>query len=514
MSAKPAKRLIEPDFWTCPHGVRARPEPYLTYGPEVAEINAKAGFAPDPQQELGLDLIFAIRPDGSPASFAFCVICCRQNLKTGLFKQTAIGWIAVTEEPAIVWSAHEMSTTNDAQRELEQMILDAPFLSKLLPNNANHGVYYGNSEQRIEFRTGQQIMFKARTKEGGRGLARRKLILDEAFALTKSMIGSIMPVMTAQEHAQVLYGSSAGKKDSDVLYDVRERGRAGKSPRLSYLEWLAPKEECADRDCKHPKDALDLGIDCALDREHLLRKANPTLSTGRITLERLRDLRQEMPPEEYMRESLGWWEEPDEELVNLFGPRALWEAGHTGPGTPHEDIVPPTSPAAVGVAVSVDLQWAAIASAAVIEIEDPEDPEAEPIERYFVAKSERRAGTAWLAKRLREIQDAHDCVVVLDEKGPAADLIEDFEDEGVAVETLTLNECATACSKFQRKVHDDLLLHPKDSEFDDQVKGAAWRKVGDRNLVGRRSSEDYVELLEAAIFADYAAEKLGPFNIY
>jgi hypothetical protein len=316
VSVKLAKRLVEPDYWTCPHGKRVRPEPFMTYGPEVADFNARADFAPDPQQELALDLIFAIRPDGSPDSFAGCVICCRQNMKTGLFKQTALGWIYVTEEPTVVWSAHEMITTTDAQRDLENLITSKPFMSKHLASGVTNGVFYGSLGQRIEFASGQQILFKARTNTGGRGLARRKLILDEAFALTPAMVGAIMPIMLAQEHAQVLYGSSAGKADSDVLRDVRDRGRNGKSPRLWYLEWLATKEPCADEFCVHPKDAVAQGIDCALDREHLLHKANPALATGRITMERLRDLRQELPPAEFARECLGWWDEDDESCAS------------------------------------------------------------------------------------------------------------------------------------------------------------------------------------------------------
>jgi hypothetical protein len=120
VSRRLAKRvLVEPDYWTCPHGVRVRPEPALTYGPEVADLCDQAGFTPDPQQELGLDLIFAIRPDGSPASFAFCVICARQNLKSGLFLQACIGWLFVLDDvPEIAWSAHELRTALDAQREL------------------------------------------------------------------------------------------------------------------------------------------------------------------------------------------------------------------------------------------------------------------------------------------------------------------------------------------------------------------------------------------------------------
>jgi hypothetical protein len=219
-----AKRLIEPDVWTCPHGrARWRPQKVLTYGPEVADVNADAGFAPDPQQELGLDLIFAVGEDGRPLTFEFCVICCRQNLKTGLFKQTAVGWIVVLEEPDVVWSAHEMSTTRDAQNELADLFR-SPTLERWMLPQKNEGIYTENGEERLELRdpeTGEvhKIWFKARTASGGRGLARGKLILDEAFALQAAMVGSLMPIMLTKPRAQVVYGSSAGKADSEVLRD-------------------------------------------------------------------------------------------------------------------------------------------------------------------------------------------------------------------------------------------------------------------------------------------------------
>ena len=49
-----------------------------------------------------------------------------------------------------------------------------------------------------------------------------------------------------------------------------------------------------------------------------LRRANPTLTTGRITLRTLRNLRQELAPAEYMRECLGWADE-----VGSAGPPAV-----------------------------------------------------------------------------------------------------------------------------------------------------------------------------------------------
>ena len=254
------RQLVQPDYLTRPAGM------VETYGPAVADLCADAGFAPDPQQELALDLIFAIRADGLSAAFSFAVICCRQNLKTGLFKQASIGWLYVTDQRLIVWSAHEMATTRDALRDLEELITGSPALSKLLPATSNNGIYDAHGQERIELTTGQRIKFKARTFSGGRGLTGDKVILDEAFALVPSHMGSLLPTMMARPDPQVLYGSSAGKADSVVLRDVRDRGRAGSTERMGYLEWLAPRKPCATKDCTHPKPGTPgWAPGCALD---------------------------------------------------------------------------------------------------------------------------------------------------------------------------------------------------------------------------------------------------------
>lgn len=343
-----AKReLVEPTFWTCPHGVRVRPEPALTYGPEVADLCAKAGYAPDPQQELGLDLVFAIRPDGSPASFAFCVICARQNLKSGLFQQCVIGWLFITDVPEIAWSAHELRTSLNAQVELYRT-LESPALSKYLIATGNQGLYDANGKERIELNTGQKVWFQTRTRDGGRGLGKPKVIIDEAFKFKARTAGALLPILLAQFQPQLLYGSSEppiDDPDADVLRDVMDRGQGHKSPELSYLHWRGKKEPCADPDCTHPKDALVRGLDCALDREHLIREGNPTLTTGRITIQTLRNLRQELPPTEYMRECMGWPEEAGKSL----GPPAINARAWN-------DLALPAAPAPSRAAVVLDVE--------------------------------------------------------------------------------------------------------------------------------------------------------------
>lgn len=482
MSVSLASRLVEPDFWTCPHGDHVRPEPFLTYGPEVADLCARADFAPDPQQELGLDLIFAIRPDGSPASFAGCVICCRQNLKTGLFKQAAIGWMFVTEEPTMVWSAHEMSTTDAAQRDLENLIASKPFLSKHLAPGITNGVFYGSLGRRIEFASGQTILFKARTDTGGRGLAKRKLILDEAFALTPAMIGAVMPLMMAQENPQILYGSSAGKADSDVLLDVRERGRLGKSPRLFYLEWLAPREDCADKDCAHPKDAVPRGIDCALDREHLLRKANPALTTGRITLETLRDLRQEMPPEEYARECLGWWDEPEAvDAKAEFFSETDWAATAVD--------VEPDGPPMFFLSVAKNQQSAFIAVAAL----NGSVP--------HIGIAGHQAGVGWLTARVKGLHARYpNAKFGAYAAGPVKSWAPAFAEFGVELEFLDVPKTVSAFAHLQKLIDARELTHSPEPIYVESLKGSAWREdpSGSPVLDWRKSQGDPAPFAAAA----------------
>lgn len=501
-----ARRLIEPDYWTCPHGKRTRPTEAMTYGPEVAEVCAAAGFAPDPQQELGLDLIFAVEPDGSPSCFEFCVICSRQNLKTGLFLQAAIGWLYVLDVPEIVWSAHEMSTTRSAQRDLGNLLKGAPSLSRRMSTAKNDGIYDANGEERIELANGQTVWFKARTSTGGRGLARPKLILDEAFALKAAMMGSLIPIMLAQVDPQVLYGSSPGMETSDALFDIRDRGREGSSPRLSYVEWSnGERPPCATPDCSHPKTGLTYGDPCVANRLELIEHANPTLSTGRITIQKLADTRQAITTAaEWFRECEGFWDEPASGPSTVFGV-GKWEGCERDLG----DEVP-AAPAAVGVAVSVDRLFWSLASATLVEaLEDPADVEAEPVDLPYVAPSDRREGIGSLIPELQRLQAKYPEVVFLaDESGPMKNLREKIEDADVAIEWIKLDEYADACASFFDRVDAGSILK-SGAELDDAAGGAAWRTVGDRQVWGRRKSSRDVSMLEAATLAVHGAEKYG-----
>jgi len=476
--------LVEPTYRTGPDYVR-------TYGDEVADLAALADFAPDPEQRLGLDLIFAVDGRDRAAAFEFAVVCSRQNLKTGLFKQAVLGWLFITDQRLIIWSAHEFRTAQEAFRDMEQLIGGCPSLSRLVKR-----VHRASGSEGIELVTGQRLMFKARTKAGGRGLTGDKVVLDEAFALQPEHMGALLPTLSVVPDPQVLYGSSAGLATSEVLRGIRDRGRPGTSPRLAYLEWCAPENSCADDRCTH-----DVGVEgCALDDPALIQMANPLLGRTRsngtgLTLEYVRAERQALPPLEFARERLGWWDEPDGAEA-AFGP-GRWEAC-AGTGRP-EDL----RPQALAVAVSYELTHGAVGAAA--------------FDRDGVAHVkplQHGRGTGWLVDAARREQDRHGVDVVVDGRGPAALLIPDLRDAGIRLKVTDTNEVLDACAGIFDLVQERMLRHESYPELESAVSAAVKRTVGDRWAWGRKVSTADISALEAVTLATWWADRARVPAIY
>lgn len=480
-SPAPARRLVEPSWLTHPEFVE-------TFGPEVADVCDLAGFPPDPQQELLLDLAFAIDRDAVSAAFELCVVAARQNMKTGFFKQYALGCMFVIEVPLLVWSAHEMDTTRESHRELKDLILDTPVLAKRLPVGGNRGITVANGREAIELADGRRTKFKARTKTGARGLAAPRLMLDEAFALTPEHVSSVYPVLLAQPDPQVVLGSSPGMVDSVVLRSLRDRGRRGDA-RLAYAEWAAPREDCEQPDCSH---AYGAAVGCALDREHLIVAGNPAISTGRIRLQTVLDLRRSMDPGKFARECLGWWDEPVGGAADRVDP-GRWQELRD----PLSQIV-----GVPGFAVDVtpdrgrsSLVAAGLRGDGRVHVE--------------VVRADR--GSAWVVPLVDAVtRRAGNRRVVLDPAGPAGGLVGDLEAVGVDVVLVSAREHAQACGWFADAVAGGGLRHLGQVELDSALSGAATRDVGDGLwLWSRRSSlVDISPLVGATLAASAVREQL------
>jgi hypothetical protein len=433
--------------------------PYVeTSGPEVAEICALAGFAPDPEQELALDLLFAIRPDGKSAIFEFDLIGPRQNLKTGLIKQAELGWLFVTEERLIVHSAHELSTTEESFNELAALIENTPTLSRHLAATRGDrpGISEGNGRWAIELRSGQRIKYKARTKGGGRGLTGDKVILDEGFALMPTHMGSLLPTLAAVPDPQVLTASSGGLPQSEVLRDKRDRGRAGLSPRQAYMEFGDPDPNgggcAAGVECSHAKSATG----CALDDEDRWARIMSALDV-RVDRDTIRSMRQALSPEEFAREFMVWWDEPDDFIADGLDPQAWLDMEGATAG--------PLTPLAVGVTVSPDRQRAWIGVAG--------QREDDLLQVELVAEGR---GTRWLVDWLAaRIPQWNPCAVVLD--GTALSIAKPLADLGFEVTTTSSTDRTQATVGLFDLFNAGKLRHPGEEQLDQSVQTAAKKPM-------------------------------------
>lgn len=462
--------LVRPSHFT-------HPEYHHTLGPEVSDLAGMIGFPPDPEQALVLDAQFGLDRHGRRVAFEVAVIGARQNIKTGLFKIAALGEVFIVEVPLLVWSAHEFSTAQEAFRDLTDLIESSPDLDREVKQ-----IYRGNGEEAIELLNGSRIKFKARTKAGGRGLSGKRVVLDEGFALQSTHMGALLPLLSAQDEPQVWYGSSAGLADSQVLRSIRDRGRKG-SPSMVYAEWCAPKGTCIKPACDH-----EVGTEgCALDDPANWQLANPQMGR-RILVETIRNERYALPPEEFARERLGWWDEPGL-LEHIFG-AGKWERCSI-PAMKS----PPTDGMVVGIAVAVDRSWSSIATASPL------------VERTLVGLLWRGRGTDGVVDEAKRLQAVYNCPVVIDNHGPGADLIEPLVTAGVRVTEMKTAEVFDAYASFYDRVQATAIAHMSHLELDEAVNGAQRRYVGDRWAIGRKTSTSDVSPLEAAVLAASVAAK-------
>jgi hypothetical protein len=470
-----AATLVEPAF-------RSHPPFTRTLGPEVADLARLAGFPPEPEQELGLDVIFALGSGGRSAAFEVGVACCRQNMKTGLYKQAVLGWLFVTEQRLVVWSAHEFATSAEAFRDLRDLIDGCGWLSRRVQRMPG-----GHGDESIELSSGQRVLFKTRTKSGGRGLTGDKVVLDEAMYLQAGHMGSLLPTLSARPDPQVLYGGSAGLAESRVWRGVRDRGRAGSSRRLAWLEWCDDLPGgCADPGCDHRHPVAG----CRLDDDARRRRANPAMGRTRmfndgpaeiLTAEYVQDEREALAdtPGEFARERLGWWDEPGGAGVI---PEAVWAARAGAEGRP-------TGPVAFAVAGSwPDAGHCTIGSAGRAGGE------------LLVQVVDRREGTGWVVDRAVGLREHGPCAFVVDPAGPAGSLIPALEAAGVVLLTPTAREVAQACGQFHADVAGEAacVRHYGQQELTDALAAAGKHPVGDLWRWDRNSRSDPLEAVTLA----------------
>lgn len=484
-----------------PPRFRWAPEYDFTLGPDVADLCAAAGYAPDPEQRIVLADVFAEKQDDLPAIFASVVIGARQNIKTGVELQSGIGWVYVIEAPKVQYSAHKWRTARETFETAQQIIGSSEDLSRQVLRYE-----MGSGYRLIHFKQDRKWLFTTRTNEGDRGTGWDKQILDEGFALRPSHMGSILPVMSTRPLAQLVIGSSAGKPQSDVLREFRDRGRAGGDQSLSYNEWCAldPVEACdLGEACDHRRTTPG----CGCDKPRIVQMANSQMGR-RITREYIMvNERSNLTASEFARERMGWWDDPINVVEAPPIDVDLWRDLEED-----EPAVPETIDA-FGVEVDLDQAFASLGAAALDEA-GRTFVELLPPTRGGVPGPGR--GTGWVVERCVEIdRDQGPGAWAVDGGGPAAHLIPKLEEAGLYVLTLAAKDVVSACARMVNLVNDSELVHGPQSQLDAAVEGAKKRPLGDGGFTfGRRKSDVDVTPLLAVTLAAWAMEQEAGPNLW
>lgn len=478
-----ARRALEPTWLSHPVYVE-------TFGPEVVDLNIAAGFVPDPEQAMILDLIFAIDHLGKSAAFEIDVVGPRQVMgKTGLIQMAELGWLYVTDERLVVHSAHELDTTGEAFRDLKNRIQDTPVLSKHLDPDVGKepGITEGNGRWGIHLVNNRRIRFKARTVSGGRGLTGNKIVLDEAFALTPSHMGSLLPTLAAVPDPQLLTASSAGKLESVVLRERRDRGRAGTTRRQVYVEY-ADREQggCKTKACNHALTA----IGCALDDEKRWKKFMPALRSGRSTTETVQALRQAMPPDEFAREFMVWWEDPpngdDGGAIDMLKWNRLADRTVKAPDR-----------AAVYLDVAPNRQKASIGVAGTIQALDQRGQ----LHDKTLVMTNTSAGWEWVVPSLVKMLDKREVVeIALHPASQAQVLLPGLKEAGIEFVPITMTDVGRSTGSFIERVHTEAsdVVHLAQAELDEAVKNAITRFTGEAEVWDRKDRTIDITALVAA----------------
>jgi hypothetical protein len=477
----------------------------FTRGPEVADLCALLGYIPMPEQELWLDAVFAIGSDGLPAVTDATDIAGRQNLKTGEFVMTAFGWLFITKEERVLWSAHEFGTTRDA------FLLMRGLLEKHAWADAKVRQYYASSNYTaIALTDGRVLEFTARTTSQGRGKSAPKAIWDEGLELRAEHLGAQDAVKSTFPWAQTLIGSSGLKSYSEVLHPIVDKAWAGQLGAKDFFREFRddlPGECRLGPECTHVYGS----VGCRLDEPERWKRNNPATDRihedGRgLTLEAIaRERRNQPDPMIFARERMGWHDKLVIANDQVFSEEA-WLARRDPKSKISGDRV-------LALQVSPNRTWSAVVAGGrnandLIHLEVPSKRVDREVRQYA-----RWQGTdkvlPWFRAYLRKRVGTTTRLLILAGSSavsliPALERLNDDPELGdLELHLIPESTMPAACNFFQDSIANEGIVHVGDPELKSSVLAISKRMVGDRTFVWspRSSSGDITAAIAATLLA-------------
>lgn len=449
------------------------------------------GFGYDEAQQFVIASSLREQPDGRWVAKEVGIEEPRQNGKGETIEGRECLGLFYLDERKLIHSAHEFATASEALDRMDDRIAQNPRLKQRV-----RSVKRSHGEEGVYLKDGRKLLYKTRTKGGGRGFSADFLGMDEAMYIAEAFLGALMPVISARPNPQIWYmGSAVDRKTMDhgvVFARLRRRALEHKPGRMAYFGWSAAY---VDGEVVWSAPA-DVPPDAAADPE-VIARANPALGI-RIDIDHVIETELEaMDHETFCVERLGVGDWPDttgaaEQVISDDDWDALEDrASHrSGPVVFAFDVRPDRRRASVAVA----------------------GHRPDGLRHVEIVPSTKDGrdlpGTDWLSDRLRQLQDEHQPQeIVCAARSPAASLVAKLADRGVDVTELDEAEHAKACGDLVDGVTEKSFRHLGTREMRSALKGAVQRVRDDGSWTwSRKNSNTDISPLVAATLALRRAE--------
>jgi hypothetical protein len=351
---------------------RIAPKYKETDGPDAEKILRIGGIILDPWQAEVLDDWLAM----TPGRKWMCKTCGgsvpRQNGKTGLVQGRAnTGMLLYNEQ--VIYTAHLQKTATETFEEMAAFF-DSSKLRKHVKD-----IKTALGREQIILQNGARVKFLARTRNGGRGQHGDLLIFDEAQELDEDAQASFLPAISASLNPQAIYVGTPPDSISSgyVFRNLRKRILNGDTKQASWFEFSV-------------KDMNDIA------NKERWAETNPALGR-RILLSTIEGEFEQMSPDKFARERLGWWAPVVEHKEDYAIPEAVWMACASAEPKPEGKT-------AFGIKFSADGSEVALAGAVI--------PAEGPARISLIEYRSTGEGTKWLADWLNARYEKASCVVI------------------------------------------------------------------------------------------------------
>ena len=352
--------------------VRIVPKYTTSDGMDAEKILRVGGIQLDPWQADILDDWLGRNAAGKWAAATCGGSVPRQNGKSLLVQGRAEAGMLLFNEQ-VIYTAHLQKTATETFEEMRDFF-ESP---KLMPYVADIKTALGREQ--IILKTGARIKFLARTRNGGRGQHGDLLIIDEAQEMDEAAQASFLPAISASLNPQTIYvGTPPDPNASGVVFrGIRSRALSGSTQRMAWFEFSVAE------------------IGDVKDKKRWAA-ANPALGR-RILSATIQGESEQMDPDTFARERLGWWSPIAERSVNYAIPADVWDGCRSSAEKPEGKT-------AYGIKYSSDGAEVCLCGAVI--------PKDGPARISLIDRKPTGRGTQWLADWLNERSGKASCVVI------------------------------------------------------------------------------------------------------